>query len=264
MAPQAVTALARPSYRALLLLVCLDPAFAQPAEKLFVAHCAPCHGMKGEGGKGPDLAVQRLSRAPDDAALNAMIRFGIPGTEMPGSRVSEDEARSLVGYVRRLGRTAPAGAAGNAARGREIFAGKGNCARCHTINGYGGSIGPDLSTSGARRSGAFLRESLLKPEASVPDNFTVYRRITPIPDSFLQIRVVTADGRSITGVRLNEDTFTIQLRDLNERVHSFDKGTLKEFHRDWGKSPMPSYQGVLSESELADVVAYLASLRGGR
>jgi mono/diheme cytochrome c family protein len=63
-------------------------------------------------------------------------------------------------------------------------------------------------------------------------------------------------------VRLHEDTFTIQLRDLAGRTYSFLKEDLRELHKDFGKSPMPSFRGVLTAAEMDDLVAYLASLRG--
>ena len=83
-----------------------------------------------------------------------------------------------------------------------------------------------------------------------------------MPEGFLQLRLVTADGRRITGLRLNEDTFTIQVWDLNGGLHSFVKEDLKELQKDPGKSPMPSFRGVLSPAEIDDLIAYLVSLRG--
>jgi len=74
------------------------------------------------------------------------------------------------------------------------------------------------------------------------------------------VRVVVKNGQRLTGVRVNEDTFSIQLRDSTDRVHSFYKSDLTELHKDWGKSPMPSYREAFSSAELDDVVAYLVSL----
>jgi cbb3-type cytochrome oxidase cytochrome c subunit len=125
-------------------------------------------------------------------------------------------------------------------------------------------MGPDLTEAGARRSAAYLRQSLLEPEAEVPETFAVYRRVITMPDNFLQVRVVTADGTTITGVRLNEDAFTIQIRDYADRFHSFRKDELRELHQDWGKSPMPSYRDAFAGHELQDLVAYLVSLRGAQ
>jgi len=232
-------------------------------ERLFAANCAPCHGPRGDGGKAAALARPKLPRAPDDEALSRLIRAGIPGTEMPGTRhVTDADVQEIIAYVRSLGRAAPASVPGDPGRGAVLYrSAKANCAACHTIHGLGGALGPDLTDIGARRSPAYLRQSILDPEASVPENFIVYRWMSLIPDNFLQVRLATREGRRITGVRINEDPFSIQIRDASGRVHSFWKSELAELHKDWGKSPMPGYRGVLTSDELDDVVAYLTSLR---
>jgi cytochrome c oxidase cbb3-type subunit 3 len=235
---------------------------ADRGESLFRLHCAPCHGPDGAGGRGPTLAVLKLPRAPDDEALSSVIALGIPGTQMPGTRMTTDENRQLVAYVRSLGRLRAAQIPGDRANGERLFWSKGNCGQCHTVGARGGRLGPDLTEMGTRRGAEHLRKSLLDPEAEIPDAFAVYRRVIFMPDNFLQVRVVTADGRQLTGVRVNEDTFTIQIRDSSDRLYSFRKEELHELHEDWGKSPMPNYRGVLSDSELQDVVAYLVSLKG--
>jgi hypothetical protein len=73
--------------------------------------------------------------------------------------------------------------------------------------------------------------------------------------------VVTSDGRTIVGVPMNEDTFTVQLMDTSERIHSFEKSSLASFkHED--RSLMPSYDATrLTNTDLDDVVAFLQSLR---
>ncbi|MEO8662656.1 MAG: c-type cytochrome [Bryobacteraceae bacterium] len=247
-------------WRGYSLLALLLASLASGQEKgaiLFATHCAPCHGAKGDGGRGSNLAVPKLPRAADDTALSNIVTLGIPGTQMPGTRMTSAENRDLVDYVRALGLTVPAAVEGDPARGETLFNGKGGCRGCH-------SLGPDLSDIGVRRSISYLRKSLTDPEAEVPESFAVYRRIILMPDNFLMVHVVTAEGRAVTGFRLNEDTFTIQLRDFDGRIYSFDKSELKDLQKLWGKSPMPSYSGVFSDSELTDVVAYLASLRGER
>jgi cytochrome c oxidase cbb3-type subunit III len=218
-------------------------------QKLFEHHCALCHGPKGEGGRGPMLAQAKLSRAPDDTRLVKVIEDGIGGTEMPGaSAMSEREVRQTAAYVRSLGKVALRPVPGNAARGEEIYRGKGNCAACHSIKGEGGVTGPDLAGISARRSAAYLQESLVNPEAAVPDGY-------------LLVTVVAKSGQSVTGVRVNEDSFSIQIRDNTGRSHSFWKYDLAKVDKQRGKSPMPAYQGQLSDEELTDLVAYLASLK---
>jgi putative heme-binding domain-containing protein len=218
-------------------------------EKLFQGHCALCHGTQGDGGRGPVLAHPKLKRASDDDSLVKVIEEGIRGTEMPGAwQMNEREIRQVASYVKSLGRVHVKAVPGDVANGGRIYQDKGGCANCHMIKGQGGLMGPDLSGVGLRRSAAYLREAILNPEASVPDDF-------------LQVRVIPQQGAAVTGVRLGEDSFSIELRDYSGRLHSIRKRDVKEILKDRGKSPMPSFQDKLSEGELTDLVAYLASLR---
>jgi cytochrome c oxidase cbb3-type subunit III len=235
---------------------------AESGEKLFQTHCAPCHGAKGEGGRGANLAVRKLPRAPDDAALASIIATGIPGTQMPATRMTAEESAQLVRYVRSLGKSQSAQVPGDRGNGEKLFWSKGNCGQCHTVGARGGRIGPDLSDVGARRGPAYLRTSILEPDAEIPENFASYRKLIYMPDNYLRVHAVTKDGTEVTGARVDEDTFTIQIRDDQDRLFSFRKDELRELRKDWGKSPMPSYRDVFSESELQDIVAYLASLQG--
>jgi len=248
----------------LLLATANCLAQSPPGQRLYSANCAPCHGPTGAGGKAPDLTAPRYRHAPNDQALFGIIRFGIPNSGMPLTRhLTDQDIHAVIAYLRTLQETSPPPARGNALAGRQLYRTKGNCSQCHTLQGTGGATGPDLTDIGARRSPAYLRESLVNPEAAVPENFMVYRLFSLIPDNFLQVRAVTKDGRRITGTRVNEDPFSIQIRDSSDRLHSFWKDDLAELHKDRGKSPMPSYRVLLSEEELDDLVAYLVSQRGG-
>ena len=226
------------------------PGDVARGRRLYEAQCAGCHGQTAEGGRGPSLRQPKLRRAADDAALFDVIQNGIPNTEMPGMwYLSEREIGQLAGYLRTIGRTPLIIVPGDAGRGREIFNGKGGCDACHMVEGRGSSSGPDLTDIGARRSPAHLHESILNPAASVPEGF-------------LMVEAVAAGGGAVRGQRVNEDTFTIQIRDDAGRFHSFRKSRLRSLERQEGKSPMPSYAGKLTESEIGDLVAWLASLRG--
>jgi putative heme-binding domain-containing protein len=227
-----------------------SPADLKNGQQLFMGQCSRCHGSKGEGGSGAVLAQPRLQHAPDDQSLFLVILEGIKGTEMPGGyAIDTRETWQLAAYVRSLGRLAPETVPGDPTRGRELYQAKGHCGQCHIVGGQGGSLGPELTDIGSRRSAAHLRAAVVDPSSA-------------LPNGFLQVRLETKDGRRITGVRLNEDTFTIQVRDLTGGIHSFVKEDLKALERDAGKSPMPSFQAALSASEMDDLVAYLVSLRG--
>lgn len=227
-----------------------SPSDVQTGERIFLAQCAGCHGPKGEGGRGAVLAHPRLRHAPDDEALFRVIRDGISGTDMPGGYALDTrETWQVAAYVRGLGRVAIEVLPGDPARGEKVYREKGHCAQCHIVAGEGRIIGPELTDIGARRSPAHLRQAILAPASALPENFR-------------QVRIVQNDGRTFTGVRLNEDTFTIQIRDLNGRMYSFLKADLKELHADSDKTPMPSFRQLLSAAETDDLVAWLATRRG--
>ncbi len=218
-------------------------------QRIFQSQCAHCHGPRGEGGRGANLARPHLRRAADDPALFKIIDEGIEGTEMPGAGMTIPETWQVVAFVKSLGRMPPGNLSGNPARGEQVYAAN-RCAGCHTIHGRGGALGPDLTDVGARRSPQHLRASVIEPEAEVADGF-------------LQVRVTPRKGPRVTGVRVNEDTFSIQVRDLAGNLHSYWKADLTDLQKDRGKSPMPAY-GTIASSQLDDLVAYLASLEGAR
>jgi putative heme-binding domain-containing protein len=179
------------------------------------------------------------------------IRKGVPGSEMPGSRLSQPELWRIVAYVRRVGAAgAEEKATGDAKAGQAIYDGKGGCAACHIVNGRGGRLGPELTEIGLRRSLNFLRDSIVDPGASIDPE---YRSAT----------VVTRDGARIRGVVLNEDDYSIQLRDTREELRSFVKSNLRDVKPE-KESLMPSYKSALSETEVNDLVACLNSLRGNQ
>jgi putative heme-binding domain-containing protein len=213
------------------------------AKRVFDANCAGCHGPEGVGGKAPPLAVPKLSRGRTDAQLADVIVNGIPGTVMPPSWHLGADVILAVAYVRKLGAGAtPPVVEGDVTKGQALFNSKG-CTTCHNI-GYG----PNLANIGARRTAASLRESITDPAAEVAEEF-------------LPVRIVTREGRKLQGIRVNEDTFTIQVIEPSGRYSSYRKDSLAKLDRLIGESPMPSYKTVFSETELRDLVAYLSSLR---
>jgi len=244
-----------------LLLACACAAFAAEkvklpttaadiahGKKLFEVHCALCHGPNGEGGRGPILAQPRLRRAADDTALIKILEEGIRGTEMPGAdSMNPHEVRQIAAFVRSLGRVPSRPVPGNPEHGAELYRTKG-CVGCHSIKGEGGVAGPDLATIGSQRSAAYLRQSLVDPGAAVPEGYPL-------------VKAVTKSGETVTGARVNEDSFSLQIRDNSGRAHSYWKQDIASLDEQKGKSPMPSYKGQLSDAELTDLVAYLASLK---
>jgi cytochrome c oxidase cbb3-type subunit 3 len=218
-------------------------------KRYFLGHCSQCHGPEGEGGRGINLTVGRYRKGGADQELFATIRRGIPGSEMPGSDFSEKETWQVVAFVRRLARAgAEEKSSGDSEAGRRVYETRGACKQCHMISGTGGALGPDLTEIGLRRSLRFLEQSLLEPDSFVPEN---YKTVTVVPRS----------GQEFKGVRLNEDDYSIQLRDLAETIRSVTKASARTVRTEKG-SMMPAYGGKLSPKEIQDLVAYLSSLRG--
>jgi len=230
----------------------LFPNQADPeaGRKLWSANCAICHGEQGKGGRGSDLTTGTYRHGGTDDDLHRAITKGIPGTEMPGFPLSALESMQLLAYVRALGRSAlPEPVGGDASRGRVLFASNG-CAGCHRVGAEGGHRGPDLSDVGARLAPAALLASIVRPDESVsPQNYYV--------------RLVWKDGRTVSGRRMNEDSYSVQIVDEQDRLIGVMKDELKSYEL-VKKSAMPSFEGKLTQPQLADLVAYLASLKGAR
>jgi alcohol dehydrogenase (cytochrome c) len=216
---------------------------------LFRSECSYCHGLDAHGGsRGPDLASGQSVHGDSDAALFATISKGVSGTEMPANDLRADEIWAIVSYIRSLA-VRPVPPRGNARAGGTLFFGDATCSQCHMVNGRGGRLGPDLSRIGAARSIAALAEKIRTPGKAVHAGYET-------------VVAVTRDDTRLAGVRRNEDTFTLQLMDRQEKLHLLKKDTLKEivYPR---QSMMPDFpEGRLSASQLDDLVAYLNGLRG--
>ena len=218
--------------------------------RLYVANCIYCHGPDGDQIAGVDFTHGKFPRSRSDDDIVKILRNGIPGTGMPAQTMPEPQLRTIVAYLRSLpaaaGQVLPAGA--DASRGKALFAGKGQCINCHRAQGVGSYFGPDLSDIGMLRRVVELDQSLSDPNAVImPEN--------------RMFRAVTANGTTLTGRILNQDTFTVQLIDSKERLLSFQRSELKQFSP-IDMSSMPSYKDSLTAAERADLVAYLMSLKG--
>jgi cytochrome c oxidase cbb3-type subunit 3 len=237
-----------------------DTADVDGGRRLFQGMCVECHGVGGAGGDAPSLNRPRLQHAPDDAALANLIANGIPNTAMPRiRRFTEGELRQLVAYVRSIGKVPQDRAQGDAKKGAAIYKNLA-CSSCHIVAGEGGNLGPDLTDIGFLRGAAYLREAVVAPDSSLPKGtLSVLSRGYA---EYLPVRIVTRQGNEIRGIRVNEDAFTIQVRDAAGRFFSLRKADIERLDKPAGKSMMPSFASRVTAPELADLVAYLASLRG--
>lgn len=222
-------------------------------EELFERHCARCHGVGATGGEtGPDLTTGRFRHASTDNGLFSVISRGVEGTPMPAFRRArgDQEVWQVIAYLRSLTGGPRVEVPGDPAAGERIFRGKGECTRCHMVDGEGGIFGPDLSRVGDRRSPTDLRSDLVDPDG----------RVEP---AWWTMRVRHVDGTTVEGRRMDEGTFSVRILDADGRMWSLPKRDLAASER-VETSPMPSYSGRLSDGELQDVVAYVYGLTRGR
>jgi putative heme-binding domain-containing protein len=224
-----------------------DPAAVQAGAATFRERCAECHGSDAKGVAGHDLTRLWASGATDDRVFRT-IRQGVPNTLMPSSSAPDADLLNLVGYLRSLNGAGTAEVPrGNAANGERIF--WASCGTCHTVNGRGGPLGPDLSAIAQSQPPAALRQAVREPNASSPDGFK-------------PVTVVTRDGQRLRGVRKSEDAFSIQMMDDGGHLRGFLKSGVRDIVRDTN-SLMPAFgPDRLSDSDLADVLTFMNSLRG--
>lgn len=222
----------------------------EAGSRIYAAQCALCHGPNGDGINGVDLRRGVFRRSVTDDDLTKVITTGIAAAGMPAFRFQAAELTGVLAFIRAgFDPNGTPAKVGDPKRGEALFTGKGACATCHRVNGVGPRTAPDLSDIGAIRTASALQRSLVDPtSAMLPINKPV--------------RIVAKDGTTYRGRRLNEDTVTVQIVDERERLLTFNKREVREY--EVGKtSPMPPAGRALSTDEIADVLAYLLTLKGG-
>ena len=216
---------------------------------MYLEQCAACHGEDGDAVAGVDLRSGRLRRAALDRELIQVIRNGIPGTGMLAIDLDTAEMTGIVAYLRNMTYEVDVATLGDAGRGRAIFEGTGDCLSCHRLGGRGLRTGLDLTRIGAVRPLSALRRSLLDPTGTM----------RPIDRP---VELVTADGARITGRRLNEG-----------HLHGADsrRRGAPAVLRQGRPARIPGHRAVTDarlrgssrcRTELADLLAYLVSLKG--
>ena len=243
-----------------------DPKAAKAGEYEFRINCALCHGLGARGGgRGPDLTRAQKKHAHNDSEMFQIVSSGIPGTAMPangtngqGVGMTDEEIWQIVTYIRSLEVKAGSKVAGDSAHGKELFYGDGNCSLCHMVSGKGGRLGPDLTAVGGSRTREAIIDSIRSPSRRLAWGLTESTK--EFPQEYESVTAVTADGKQIKGVTLNEDSFTVQIMDSGEHIHLLEKSKLKSYTKS-RESAMPKYDAdVLSEKDVEDIVAFLASV----
>lgn len=211
--------------------------------------CSGCHGPEGDLVEGVNFSKGQFLTVKTDDDLQRVILKGIPGTPMPAATFASFMAFPVMAYVRSMSapgqRTLPDG---DAARGKALFDGKGQCMTCHRVGMEGSRLGPNLSDIGGLRREVQLEHALLDPAKD------------PSPE-YRSVRLVMKDGKEVKGRLLNLDTFTIEMLDSNDNLRTFLKSDLSDY-KVITDSGMPSYKDKMNTQELGDVVSYLITLKG--
>jgi len=231
--------------------------------EVFNRSCTSCHGYDGASGdRAPALAAsgRRYLRTSDRELFDA-IEKGVPNSLMPPSGLPETVAWKIAAYITSLRATAiDAPVKGDASHGEQIFGGKGECSRCHMLHGKGGLIGPDLSNVASQRQLSAIRSALSKDENHhVFDGGAHDPTLTPLA-TYKSVRVVTRDGKMISGILKNEDDYSLQILGSDNALHLFARDRLREVVYE-PKSLMPTdYDKRLTPDEFQDLLAFLSRL----
>ncbi len=233
------------------------PESIAQGKQIFDGTCAVCHGVDGSGANGPN--IQGAARTMGPEGLYNRIWGGVIGSGMPNfSYLGEDKIWDVVDYVGTLGQETGGAVIGDPQKGEEVYTSSG-CSSCHSVDGTGGDRGPDLSNIGSERSASFMRDEILNPGANKPDGEPGLSSRSAY-DGYRMYRVTLADGKTVTGTRVNESSFSLQLRDAHGNIISVDKLKAKSIDVLGDESFMPSYKGKLSDAQVDDLVSYLATL----
>lgn len=226
--------------------------------------CTACHGGNGGAGERAPAIVLSGATSPlrgerNDAQLLAVIRGGVPGTQMPAwaGRLPDDDILKIVAYIHALRGTALDNPLpGDPAQGEQVFWGKGQCGTCHMIYGRGGVIGPDLSDIAAIRKSTAISDALTKADHKVFADGGVHLPMLP-PMDRNPVTVVTKAGETIDGVMMNQDAYSVQMMGMDGKLHLFDRAALASVTIKPGRAMPSDYDKRLTKDEFTDLLAFL-------
>jgi|AntRauTorckE6833_2_1112554.scaffolds.fasta_scaffold00419_23 putative heme-binding domain-containing protein len=131
-------------------------------------------------------------------------------------------------------------------KGRNAFFTTG-CASCHRFNGYGGNIGPDLSSIGMRSSVTALLEDIIEPN-------------TIISDQYSSSVVMLNNGETLQGLVVEEqDSLKIYPRNPDQPPFVVNRNQVQSVEQSEISQMPEGLVNTLNEEELRDLVAYLRS-----
>lgn len=228
-----------------------DAAAAQ-GRRIFAQSCAFCHGADANGGaEAPSLMRSALVRHDRDGDLIApVLRDGRPDKGMPRLGLNGDQIGALVAFLHAQlhlwDRTSPGHPSanhfslkllltGDARAGEAYFDGAGGCAHCHSATG-------DLAGIARRYSPADLQARFLYP-AGKPKTATV----------------TLPSGKTVSGLLVQMDAFTVALRDQAGWYHSWPLRSVHVTVQD----PLAAHKALvetMSNAEMHNLFAYLETL----
>ena len=234
-------------------------------ERLYRQFCSSCHARRGQGsGFGPSLLTSTVGRL-SDRELRLIITAGNAAKGMPAFEygLKDGEIEALVSYIRKLqgigrqggqlrrkARTSPPDRQSpEAARGQDVFFGKGRCISCHSLLNIGGLHGPNLTVIGKRMSQGEIYESIAFPSKEIAKGFGAKT-------------IKTRKGKTINGRYRNETPETIQLLDEEQELWTtyFKKNLRSVSSKETSTMPDDLLQR-LEPGEIQDLLAYLYNLK---
>jgi cytochrome c oxidase cbb3-type subunit 3 len=216
-------------------------------KKLFETRCAVCHGLDGGGGEhAPDIAHASSEKSRSDSELFHIIRDGVAPKGMPSFlSIGDEKIREVVAHLRVLqGKTSTRAARGDPVHGQELFRGKGGCADCHAMSGYGRFVSTDLTDFAATHDPNEIQGAILNPRGAEATGQTA-------------AAVTTIAGDRFSGQIRNESNSSIQIQDAEGRFYLFAKSSLRSIERSTGPAMPTNYQQELSTKEIEDLVSYI-------
>jgi putative heme-binding domain-containing protein len=175
-------------------------------------------------------------RLYEDAGVKRLV-----DTHFPATPTSTAELEEKIAHFAKIIRSG----GGEPMAGKQLFYGKVGCANCHTVFNKGGHIGPDL-TSYDRANLDSMLLAVVNPSAEIREGFENYL-------------IVTKDGRTLDGFKVDEDNKVFVLRGIDGQNNVIPLDQIKA-RKVSPKSLMPEgLLDALTDQELKDLFAFLKS-----